>query len=268
MNALGIEVMLIDDLATLKLVHCDLGVLKLDEVSLLVREEDRVGATEALELRGWRLKSGNIPLPGLPASMQTLRYEHDGIGRIALRTCLLPPPCLPFGNVWETATMGEIGSLAVRVPALAEHLPWALMACVSPTGASTLVRLASVVILINSAGALDWDQFVKIVRENRAVQLAATALAELDRFVPLPAVIPALLAAAPATAAECRYSEARVRGGVRHDWALFKLLRERGDLSIQRSNMSFSYFLMCSRGGGTIIGTLRWAGRAIRQRLT
>jgi hypothetical protein len=264
----GIQAMVLDDLATLELARHDLGVLKLDEVALLVREADFFAAIEALEASGWCLRDGNLAMAGMYASMRAVRYQHREGGRLALRTRLPPPPSLTLNNVWETAATWSLFGQSAFLPARMDHLLWVLIVCLSPPRASSLIRLAGAAALIEGAAAcLDWDRFVQTARETRSSLLARAALAQIGQFISLPGDLLQQLAAAPATATEHRYLLACGRGGVRHDWALFHLLRERGDLSVSGSSIAFGHFLIQSRGGGSVVGTLRWLVAAVQRRL-
>ncbi|NCC34816.1 MAG: hypothetical protein EOM24_22790 [Chloroflexia bacterium] len=264
----GIQAMVLDDLATLELARDDLGVLKLDELALLVREADFFAAIEVLEGRGWCLLDGNLSMAGMYASMRTVRYQHREGGRLALRTRLPPPPCLTLNNVWETAATSSLFGQPAFLPARMDHLLWVLLACLSPPRASSLIKLAGAIALIEGAAAcLDWDRFVQTARETRSSLLAVAALAEIGEFISLPADLLEQLSAASATATERRYLVACRRWGMRHDWALFQLLRERGDLSVPVSAILFGHFLIQSRGGGSVVGTLRWLVAAVQRRL-
>jgi len=240
----GIEAMVAGDLATLQLAALDPGVLKLDALALMVREVDRAGASEVLALQGWAPMDGGILLPGLPASMHTLRYAHGVDGRINLRTRLSLLQGQASGCVWETMWTSEIAGQTMYVPGPEAHLAWILLACAAPFGILTLVRLAGAALLVDRVGAaLDWERFLRLVREDGMAPVSAAVFAMISRLVPSSSTVLDRLTTLPATPAERSYASARAWGGLRHDWALYQIMRERGELTVAGSSSMFMNYL-------------------------
>lgn len=263
LDAAGIRVMAVDDVVTLEQVHRDRGALQLKELALLLEESELPHAAGILERQGWLARAGIRP----PSAWARSYARGDG-GRLALRTRLLPAPCLAAHSVWTTASRGEIGG--VLLPAREAHLLWLLLACVMPPVAAWWVRRLDAGVALADYGAdLDWDHFLRLARETRSSYLAVAALRQLQQLCDLapPAGVVETLAATPPTPAERRYLAACAQGALRHDWALYRLLRQRQAPVDSPPPSTFAGFLLHHRGGGTLAGGLRWAGGAVMRRL-